>query len=251
MQSYHPEEAARTHDACPLCDRFGHDHHLFEGPPRRRSGLASIFRIGRELARGYRTLGRLGPAVTVFGSAREGEQETDYALARETGYALAKRGFCVVTGGGPGIMEAANRGAREAGAHSVGCNIRLPREQRPNPFVDVMIEFDYFFVRKLMLLRYSCGFVIFPGGFGTLDELFETLTLIQTGKVSEFPLVLMGTAYWRSFLDDLRERMLGRGFVDSHDLSLLSLTDDADEAVSCIESCAVRRFGIIPQLETG
>jgi hypothetical protein len=222
-------------------ERTDGDRDLLEAPSPRRSSVASLVRIAREVASGYRALGGIGPTVTVFGSARSREGEADYDLARAAGAALARRGFTVMTGGGPGVMEAANRGAREARGRSIGCNIRLPQEQRPNRFLDVMVEFDYFFVRKLMLVRYSCGFVFLPGGFGTLNELFEALVLIQCGKIHQFPLVLMGASYWQPFLLDLRERMLGRGLVDANDLSLLSLTDSAEEAAAAIESRARRR----------
>jgi uncharacterized protein (TIGR00730 family) len=231
-------------DDCPLCERHGRDHHVFQGPPTRRSAVVSLMRIARELTGGYWNLRSLGAAVTVFGSARTGAEHPEYALARATGGALARAGFTVITGGGPGIMEAANRGATEQGGRSIGCNIRLPREQHPNPYLDLMVEFDHFFVRKLMLVRHSCGFIIFPGGFGTLDELFETVTLVQTGKLREFPVILMGTDHWRPLLAELRDRLFARGFIDGSDLWLLTVTDDPAEAVECVRGCAERRFGI-------
>ena len=156
-------------------------------------------RIFCEFIRGFRTLHFVGACVTVFGSARFTENHPYYDLARQCGAELAKAGFTVMTGGGPGIMEAANRGAKETGGRSIGCNIQLPREQKPNPFVDQWITFRHFFVRKVMLVKYSYAFIALPGGFGTLDEIFETATLIQTGKIRDFPLVLMGIEYWRPF----------------------------------------------------
>ncbi|HYB44324.1 MAG TPA: TIGR00730 family Rossman fold protein, partial [Candidatus Methylomirabilis sp.] len=161
---------------------------FLQGPQRRGFELARALRIFAELMRGFRSFHFLGPCVTVFGSARFGEHHPYYGLAREVGAGLARSGFTVMTGGGPGIMEAANRGAKEAGGRSVGCNIELPEEQRPNGYLDRWITFRYFFVRKLMLIKYSYAFVAMPGGFGTLDELFETATLIQTGKIRDFPI---------------------------------------------------------------
>ena len=166
-----------------------------------------------EFVSGCRGLYEIGPAVTVFGSARFKEDHRYYQMARELGRTLAERGFAVITGGGPGIMEAANRGAREAGGLSVGCNIELPMEQAVNPYVDVSIDFDYFFVRKVMLVKYSSGFVFMPGGIGTLDEMFETLTLIQTGKIKSFPCVAMGETFWKPMLDFARESMNREGTI--------------------------------------
>jgi hypothetical protein len=229
-----------------LCARRRRDAELFQGPLKRRNALWSALRITAEIVRGFARLRRLGPAITVFGSARTRPSDGEYGIAREVGGGLADAGFAVITGGGGGIMEAANRGAHEKGGRSIGCNIVLPHEQRPNAYLDVMLEFDHFFVRKLMLVRYSCGFVVFPGGFGTFDEVFEALTLMQTGKLRDFPLVLMGTAYWTPIVDLLRAQMLARGTVTDGDFDLLSVTDSADEAVGCIQRCARRRFGIVP-----
>lgn len=205
------------------------------GPRSRLAELARLGRIFAEFLRGFRTLHFIGPCVTVFGSARVGEDDRHYLLAREMGARVAGLGYTVMTGGGPGIMEAANRGAQEAGGRSIGCNIELPHEQEPNPYVDRFITFRYFFVRKVMLVKYSVAFVVLPGGFGTLDELFESLTLVQTGKIAAFPVVLMGTAYWRPLLDFLRDTLAARGMVAPGDLDLLTVTDSPDEAVAAIE----------------
>jgi uncharacterized protein (TIGR00730 family) len=175
--------------------------------------------------------------VTVFGSARFGESHRYYALARRIGSEIARLGFTVVTGGGPGIMEAANRGAREAGGRSVGCNILLPREQAPNRYLDLLVTFRYFFVRKVMLVKYSQAFVILPGGFGTLDEAYEAATLIQTGKIRDFPLIFVGTDYWGPLFDFMREGMLGEGTIDPGDLDRLVLTDSVDEVLDALRAC--------------
>jgi uncharacterized protein (TIGR00730 family) len=185
--------------------------------------------------------------VTVFGSARVREGDAEYELAREVGGALSRIGFTVMTGGGPGVMEAANRGAKEAGGHSVGCNIELPHEQMPNPYLDISVDFSYFFVRKVMLVKYSYAFVVMPGGFGTVDELFEALTLIQTGKVSNFPVVLMGTEFWGPLLQQLDE-MADEGLISPGDLDLLLATDDVDEAIRHITENSVERFRLYRKL---
>ncbi|MGH7776858.1 MAG: TIGR00730 family Rossman fold protein [Candidatus Dormibacterales bacterium] len=189
-----------------------------------------VLRIMSEFVEGFEALSEVGPAVTVFGSARTPREDPMYDRARETGAALAARGLAVMTGGGPGIMEAVNRGAQEAGGLSIGCNIELPHEQALNDFVDLGIEFRYFFVRKTMFVKYARGFVIFPGGLGTLDELFESLTLAQTGKIDQFPVVLFGRGYWQGLLDWLGRDPLERGIVSRDDLSLISVTDDPQEA---------------------
>ena len=187
--------------------------------------------VFNELVRGCRALFDLGPSITLFGSARFPAGHPWYQLARAIGAELARAGFTVITGGGPGLMEAANRGAREAGGLSVGCNIRLPHEQHPNPYLDRVLTFDYFFVRKVMLLKYSSGFVFMPGGFGTLDELFETLTLIQTGKVEAFPCVAAGTAFWQPMVDAVIERLYQEGTVSPGEVEV-SLLDDPAEIVA-------------------
>ncbi|MDZ4829654.1 MAG: TIGR00730 family Rossman fold protein [Phycisphaerae bacterium] len=194
--------------------------------------------------RGFRTLHFVGPCVTVFGSARFKEDHRWYTLARTVGSGLAKAGFTIMTGGGPGIMEAANRGARDVGGKSIGCNIILPFEQKPNPYVDRTVNFKYFFIRKVMLVKYSYGFIVMPGGFGTMDELFETLTLIQTDKISDFPIVLMGRDYWQPMLDFLREQMVTAGTIDDADLSRFIVTDDAETAVEYVRNIAMRHFGL-------
>jgi uncharacterized protein (TIGR00730 family) len=215
---------------------------FLEGPQRRMAELARAIRIFFEFLRGFRALHFVGPCVTVFGSARFTENHPYYRVGREVGAELAKAGFTVMTGGGPGIMEAANRGAKEIGGRSIGCNIVLPREQKPNPYLDQWITFRYFFVRKVMLVKYSYAFIAMPGGFGTLDEIFETATLIQTGKIREFPLVLMGREFWQPLLEFLTDRMVKNRSIDEADLQRLIVTDSAEEAVRAITEVAQRRF---------
>jgi uncharacterized protein (TIGR00730 family) len=186
-------------------------------------------RILGEFVDGFDVLARVGPAVSVFGSARIGEDHASYPAARAVGAGLAERGYAVITGGGGGAMEAANRGASEAGGVSVGCNIELPHEQDPNPYSNLTIDFRYFFVRKTMFVKYAVGFVVFPGGFGTLDEVFEALTLIQTGKVQSFPIVLYGSDYWDGLIDWIRERLISEGMIGEADLDLLTVSDSPDE----------------------
>jgi hypothetical protein len=180
----------------------------------------------------------------VFGSARFPDGHRDYALAREVGARLARAGFTVMTGGGPGLMEGANRGAKDVGGRSIGCNIELPREQTPNPYIDRWITFRYFFVRKVMLVKYSYAFIALPGGFGTLDEIFETATLIQTGKIHDFPLVLLDTEFWGPLLEFVRARLLARGTIDPSDIDRLILTDSPQVAVEAVLEAATRRFGL-------
>ncbi|MEU4507932.1 TIGR00730 family Rossman fold protein [Nonomuraea wenchangensis] len=194
-----------------------------------------VMRIQAEFVEGFGQLAELPPAVTVFGSARTSGDSADYRTGRALGRALAEAGYAVITGGGPGVMEAANRGARDVeGAISVGLGIELPFEQRMNDFVDLGIEFRYFFVRKTMFVKYSCGFIALPGGFGTLDELFEALTLVQTHKVTSFPVVLVGSEFWGGLLDWVKSSLLGSGKIASKDLDLITVTDDVDEAVRII-----------------
>jgi uncharacterized protein (TIGR00730 family) len=180
----------------------------------------------------------------VFGSARFKADHPYYELGREVGARLARRGFAVMTGGGPGIMEAANRGAREAGGRSIGCNIELPREQQPNPYLDHFVTFRHFYVRKVMLVKYSYAFIALPGGFGTLDEIFEIATLVQTGKVREFPIVLIGREYWRPLVEFVRNRLLVENTIDPGDEQLLQVTDSVEEGVDLIAGVAMRRFGL-------
>jgi uncharacterized protein (TIGR00730 family) len=214
------------------------DERLLESPAVQPGGPATeftstdpwrVFRIMGEFVEGFDALARIGPAVTIFGSARVAPDHEQYATARETARLLGEAGFSIITGGGPGIMEAANRGARDAGALSIGANIELPFEQHINEYVDVAINFRYFFVRKTMFVKYAEAFVIFPGGFGTLDELTEALTLIQTGKVRNFPVVLYGSAYWKGFLDWIRGTLLGEGKVSPKDLELMVVVDSPEE----------------------
>jgi uncharacterized protein (TIGR00730 family) len=183
-------------------------------------------------------MAEVGPAVSVFGSARTSREHRYYAMARDLGRKLAEAGYAVITGGGPGIMEAANRGCQEGGQLSVGCNIELPREQGLNRYVDLGIEFRYFFARKVMFVKYADAFVIFPGGYGTLDELFEALTLIQTHKVEDFPVILIGSEYWGGMIDWIRGTLLAEAAINKADVDLLRLTDDTDEAVRIIQAYA-------------
>jgi uncharacterized protein (TIGR00730 family) len=195
-----------------------------------------VLRIVSEFVEGFDAMSQVGQAITCFGSARIAPNTEMYGLGRQTGAALARRGFAVITGGGPGIMEAINRGCQEAGGLSVGCNIELPQEQALNDYVDLGIEFRYFFVRKMMFVRYARGFVIFPGGFGTLDELFEALTLAQTGKIEHFPVVLFGREYWTGLLGWLRDKALSEKLISAEDLDVLVLTDDPEEAAEVATS---------------
>ncbi len=222
----------------------GDDIQLLEGPQDRGSELLRAIRILIEFARGFRALHFVGPCVTVFGSARIAEGDHRYELARLTGRELAIAGYTVMTGGGPGIMEAANRGAKEVRGRSIGCNIRLPVEQVPNRFLDRFVEFRYFFVRKVMLLKYSYAFVVFPGGFGTLDEVFETATLIQTGKIRDFPIVLMDSEFWTPLIAFLRESMVAPGLIHARDLDRIVLTDDPVEAARIVRDAGLSRFGL-------
>ena len=201
----------------------------------RHENVEGAVRIFLEFLRGFEFLKIDRPCVTVFGSARFKEGHPHYEQAREMGRALAESGYCVMTGGGPGIMEAANRGAREAGGLSLGVNIHLPHEQQPNPYVDRFIEFEHFFVRKVMLVKYSCAFVVCPGGFGTLDEVFETLTLMQTDKIDDFPVITLGSAFWEPMFEFFEKRMVAEGTIAPGDLDLIHITDSVDDAVAHIK----------------
>ena len=210
------------------------DKRFLEGPRSRLEEALRVLRIAREFISGFRKLHFVGPCVTVFGSARFLEDNEHYLRGVQIGRLLAKAGFTVMTGGGPGIMEAANRGAREVGGRSIGCNILLPFEQKPNPYLDRTLDFRYFFVRKVMLAKYSYAFVALPGGFGTLDELFEIATLVQTGKIERFPIVLVGRDFWAPMLEFLTRRMVAQGTISPGDLDLLFVTDSPEEAVEHI-----------------
>jgi uncharacterized protein (TIGR00730 family) len=206
-----------------------------------QSDAARIQRIRQEVAAGFRGLARVGAAVSIFGSARTPEDDAEYELARRTARTLGEAGFAIITGGGPGIMEAANRGARDAGALSIGLNIDLPFEQGINSYVDLPLHFHYFFARKVMFVRYASAFIVFPGGFGTLDELFESLTLIQTGKIRHFPVLLMCSGYWTGLMDWLRDTMLARGKISPEDLHLWEISDDPARALEVISSAVHRQ----------
>ena len=222
----------------------GSSEFLFlRGPRLRRRELRTILRVAREFLRGFRTLHFVGPCVTVFGSARIAETEPAYVAARAVAARLGEMGFTIMTGGGPGIMEAGNRGAKDVGANSVGCTIELPKEQSSNPYLDVEVSFEHFFVRKVMLVKYSYAFVVGQGGFGTGDEMFEALTLIQTGKIEQFPVVLMGVDYWSDLVGQIEE-MVAKGMISRSDLDLLMVTDDPEEAAAYINEHAVQQFKI-------
>lgn len=219
---------------------------FLSGPKSRTEEFMTLFRVVADFLRGFRALHFVGPCVTVFGSARTPVGSKYYELAREMGSAIARLGFTVMTGGGPGIMEAANRGAREAGGCSIGCNIKLPHEQDPNPYLDRDVTMHYFFVRKTLLIKYSYAFVVMPGGAGTLDELFEAITLIQTGKLKNFPVVIMGTEYWKHQLEMLGT-MVKEGTISPEDLDLFFATDSVEEAIAHIRERAIVPFGLRPK----
>lgn len=217
---------------------------FLKGPQRRSFELGRAIGIFFEIINGFRKLHFLAPCVTVFGSARFTPEHEYYILARQIGQHLARAGFTVMTGGGPGIMEAANRGAREVGGYSVGCNIELPKEQKPNPYLDSWVTFRHFFVRKLMLVKYSYAFIALPGGFGTLDELFETATLVQTQKIKDFPLILVGKEYWKPLVEFLRGRLVESHTIDAIDVERILVTDSPEEAARVAQEAATRQFGL-------
>lgn len=221
----------------------GSEHHLLKGPRLRRQELYTTIRIFFEFIRGFRRLHFIGPCVTVFGSARFDENHEYYKLAQEVGRKLAQSGYAVMTGGGPGIMEAANRGARDGEGLSLGCNIELPMEQFPNPYLDRYIDFNYFFVRKVMLVKYSDAFIVMPGGFGTLDEIFETVVLIQTGKIEKFPIIIMGRKFWEPMQEFIDKSLIAGGTISPEDMDLIHVTDDPDEAVAIIAEALSKRNG--------
>ncbi len=220
------------------------DHSLLSGPSSRIHNLATLVRVALDLFRGFRSLHFAGPCVTIFGSARTKPGTRYYELARKMGEACAKLGFTVVTGGGPGIMQAGNQGAFEAGGRSFGVNIELPFEQDLNPYVHGSVTMRYFFTRKVVLVKYSYAFIVLPGGAGTLDEMFETMTLIQTGKLRSFPIILMGKDYWQPLMDFVY-RMADEGMISPDDPELIFFTDDIDDAVAHLQRLAVRQFGLM------
>jgi len=223
------------HRHASILEQLGDAESHFLKPGRKRGDdLESAVRVFLEFLRGMELMDIGRPVVTVFGSARFGEDHAYYQLARELGSRLAEHGFAVMTGAGPGIMEAANRGCKEAGGLSLGANINLPQEQQPNAYVDRYVEFSHFFVRKVMLVKYSCAFVAMPGGFGTLDEVFETLTLMQTCKIEPFPLVCMGTEFWQGMNDFLTKTLIAEKTIASEDLGFIHYTDDCAEAARYI-----------------
>jgi uncharacterized protein (TIGR00730 family) len=222
------------------------DRRLLEGPRSRTAEFFRLVRIMREFIRGFRALHFVAPCVSVFGSARFREDHPYYQLGRDIGAAIADLGFTVMTGGGPGIMEAANRGAKEAGGLSIGCNIILPREQAPNPYLDRVLTFRYFFVRKVMLVKYSQAFVILPGGFGTIDEAFEAATLIQTAKIFDFPVIFAGVDYWQPLFNFLREGLLAEKTINAEDLDRLVLTDSVAQVVAELMQCPFKVFEKTP-----
>ena len=205
-----------------------------------------MFRIIGEFVDGFDALPDYLPAVTVYGSARIGEESPYYEMSRKLGQALVKEGFTVITGGGPGVMESANRGAFESGGRSIGLNVELPMEQKPNPFLSLSLSFRYFFVRKVMLVKYATAFILLPGGFGTLDEFFETMTLIQTRKIKPFPVVLLGQDYWQGLLDWMKERMVGEDMISPDDMHLFHVTDSVEEAMALIRNFRLREDPSVP-----
>jgi uncharacterized protein (TIGR00730 family) len=243
-----PREGGMKHDPKVPVDRPGHEARrallkdvqgaekaFLSGKRNREADLESVVRFFLEFLRGFESFDFDGPCVTVFGSSRFTEDHPNYQLARNLGYALAKAGYVVMTGGGPGIMEAANRGAREAGGLSLGCNIRLPREQEPNPYLDRFIEFEHFFIRKVMMVKYSCAFVVMPGGFGTLDEAFEVITLVQTGKLDRFPVISMGGDFWTQLRAFAADTMLKQGVISAEDVGFIHDVPTVEEALKIIQ----------------
>ena len=214
----------------------GVEKQFLKGKRERTADLESAIRVFLEFLRGFESLDVDQPCVTVFGSARFKANHPYYRMARELGGELAQAGFGVITGGGPGIMEAANRGAKEAGGLSIGCNIELPMEQKPNRYLDRFVEFDHFFVRKVMLVKYSCAFVLMPGGFGTMDEIFEAITLMQTGKIEKFPIVVMGKTFWNHMRAFIQKSLIKEATISKEDLVLWDTTDSPKKAVELIQT---------------
>ncbi|MDZ7727921.1 MAG: TIGR00730 family Rossman fold protein [Dehalococcoidia bacterium] len=235
----HPEHTRHRSGSPPTPE----ERRFLSGPAPRGDELLRAIRIFLEFIRGFRALHFAGPCVTVFGSARFTEDHPAYRDGLAIGQELARSGFTTMTGGGPGVMEAANRGAREAGGRSVGATIQLPNET-PNAYLDRSVHFRYFFVRKVMLVKYSYGFIVCPGGLGTLDEVFETATLVQTGKIHDFPIVLFGSRFWQPIVDFMRNTLVAEGTIDVDDLDRVFVTDDPTEAVQHIHRSVVSRFGL-------
>jgi len=221
-------------------------HVYLEGPKSRSYELSFAWKVFKEFINGFRTLHFVGPCITVFGSARFKENDFFYQKAKEFGKRIADMGFTTMTGGGPGIMEAANRGAFESGGRSVGCNIQLPFEQKANPYVHTSITFEHFFVRKTMLTKYSYAFIIMPGGFGTMDEFFDTITLVQTKTITQFPIVLFGRDYYKDLMETI-ESMAQHGTIDTEDMKLVLLTDDMDEAMAHIHAYITTNYKVRPR----
>src|SRR5437773_9569395 len=243
MASKAPVQSAPDSVAAVVAPPERADEIFLEGPRSRFAEFFTLLRVMRDFLRGVRTLQFIGPCVTVFGSARISPGDPHYELARKMGAAIARLGFTVMTGGGPGIMEAANRGAKEIGGRSVGCNIELPFEQVSNAYLDLCVRLHYFFVRKALLIKDSYAFVVMPGGAGTLDELFEALTLIQNGKIKNFPIVIMGTDYWKELISFI-EKMAQHRMIADADLSLIYPTDSVEEAIAHIQAKAIEPFGL-------
>jgi uncharacterized protein (TIGR00730 family) len=219
---------------------------FLDGPQSRLKELKFTFETMRDLIRGFRALHFIGPCITVFGSARFKDGHPYYELTRKASAEFAKLGFTILTGGGPGLMEAANRGARDVGGHSVGCNIQLPVEQQPNPYLDKWVYMQHFFLRKVLLVKYSFAFVVMPGGYGTLDEYFEALTLIQTHKIKDFPVIIFGKEYHKELLNHI-ETMKNDATITELDTHLYLVTDDVEEAVSLIKEKSIRQYGLKPK----
>lgn len=218
---------------------------FLRGPRSRFSEFLYVIKVAKQFIQGFRKLHFVGPCVTFFGSARFQENHAHYITTRRLAREVSKMGFTIMTGGGPGVMEAANRGAKDAGGPSIGCNIVLPHEQSANPYVDLEVTFEHFFVRKVLLLKYSYAFVVMPGGFGTLDEFYETLTLIQTGKIKGFPIILFGREYWKKVEEHMKE-MISLGTISAGDLDLVLFTDSSEEAVQYIRERLMKDFVPVP-----
>jgi uncharacterized protein (TIGR00730 family) len=216
---------------------------FLDGPQSRLSELKFTFKTMADLIHGFRALHFIGPCITVFGSARYHEDHPYYQLTRKAAAEFAKLGFTILTGGGPGLMEAANRGAKDVGGRSVGCNIQLPVEQKPNPYLDKWVYMKHFFLRKVLLVKYSFAFIVMPGGYGTLDEYFEALTLIQTHKISNFPVIIFGTEYHKELIDHIQV-MKKNATIGEFDANLYLVTDDIDEAVNLIKEKSIKQYGL-------